>query len=318
MKKPRRVNKGRGSGSSSTRKSKIVTFEFPDWVPFPVCKLAANIKCWNGADAKLLLIVTRLTSDPRMKNVWTELQKRRRQKYVKTSDFVHPAIAPGLQTSWTPHGRSLRQRAKEMRQSGRHGEATRLDLQAALSENPRTLNILPDSLQDSALSSFFDQVVGLARHPPKLITLREVLRLRKPYAAKASRLRADAAKHEVSSLRKPYAAMASRLHAVSAKHKDDSINERLTAAADAYEELADEVAPRPTSSLVVRRKSRSDEESKGFSIAVIEVTKAIFGQRLFRTVATLANVVFDRTDMTDSRLKKMLALPPLSRAAKGY
>jgi hypothetical protein len=103
--------------------------------------------------------------------------------------------------------------------------------------------------------------------------------------------------------------MASRLRADAAKQKGYSINERLMAAADAYEELADEVAPPPTSPLVVRRKPRTCEELKGFSIAVIEVTNAIFGRRLLRTVATLANVVFDRTDMTNSRLGKMLHSP---------
>jgi hypothetical protein len=275
MKKPPRVRK------------------IPDWVPLSVRERAEGIYAAypNGADPKLLLILNRLTSDPPMKSVWTELQKRRRQEYVKTSDFFRPAIAPGRQTSWTPQARSMRRCAKEMHRSGRHEQATRLDLEASLQEVGETLNIIadprdPQSLQDVALAWFFSQVVSLARHPPKPITLCEVLRLRKPYAAKASRLRADAA-----------------------KQKDYSIKERLMAAADAYEELGDEVAPRPTNPLVVRRKSRSYEESKGFSIGVIEVTKAIFGQRLLGTVATLANVVFDRTDMTGSKLGKMLTLP---------
>jgi hypothetical protein len=300
MKKPRRVRKGRDPGSSSTRKSEIVTFEFPDWAPLPVCKLAARmyVTGWNGADPELLLILNRLTSDARMENVWTELRKRRRQKYVKTNNFMHPATAPGLQTSWTPGARSLRERAKEMRRSRRQVEAKRLDIYAAVSEITIPQEILPElgpqpvPTQDFALAWFFDQVVKLARHPPKPITLSDVLRLRKPYVAMASRLRADAAKQK-------------------------GYSEPLMAAADAYEGLADEVAPSPTSPLVVRRKPRGDEELKGFSIAVIEVTKGIFGQRLLRTVATLANVVFDRTDMTDSKLRKMLTLPPVSRPSKG-
>jgi hypothetical protein len=191
----------------------------------------------------------------------------------------------------------LRERAKEMRRLGRQVEAKRLDLYAGVSEITIPQEILhqlgppPLPTQDFALAWFFDQVVKLARHPPKPITLTEVLRLRKPYVAMASRLRADAAKQKGS--------------------------EPLMAAADAYERLANAVAPPPTSPLVVRRKPRGDEELKGFLIAVIEVTKAIFGQRLLRTVVTLANVVFDRTDMTDSKLRKMLALPPVSRPSKG-
>jgi hypothetical protein len=172
VKKPPRVRKGRGPGSSSTRKSDG-EIEIPDWVPLPVRERVEGIYAAyrHGADPRLLLILKRLTSDPRMKNVWIELRKRRRQKYVKTSDFLHPATAPGRQTSWTPQARSMRQRAKEMRRSGRHGAAARLDLEASLQEVAGTRNILRDSrhhpLQDSALAWFFYQVVSLARHPPK-------------------------------------------------------------------------------------------------------------------------------------------------------
>jgi len=66
----------------------------PDWIPWSVGELA-QIKSDDlrrqRAEPEIWELLRRLVSDSRMKNVWNELQRRKRQDYQRTQDFVHPA-----------------------------------------------------------------------------------------------------------------------------------------------------------------------------------------------------------------------------------
>jgi hypothetical protein len=302
-----RVSKPQGPAARGTGTVEKFAVKFPDWIPQSVRDLAQIMYAnRNTADSQLLPLLTRLTSDPRMRKVWSELLRRKRIDYVPTDDFLHPASAPGRHTSWTPQAKSKRERAGELRKLGGSnlGEAARLDACATLAELLGTHFLFPWQAgqelppQDLALACFFDQLVRLARNQPKPVSLAEARRVRNRYLAIAKRIRADAAEQE---------------------RVKGFADDRLWAAAYAYEELADVAAPPEGSPLLVQRKHRSDATLKGFVIALTDITQAIFQSRLVGTVANAANVVFNRDDVTDARVRKMLRTTPLplKPASKG-
>jgi hypothetical protein len=84
-------------------------------------------------------------------------------------------------------------------------------------------------------------------------------------------------------------------------------DERLSKAASAYLELADELAPAPGSPLLVMRRHGRNDFIKGFVVEFASITKEIFGASLFRTVATFANVALGRDDVTGDKVRKMLS-----------
>ena len=74
--------------------------ELPAWLPPPVVSYARKINRQTLADKPLLC---RLTSDPRMRGVWTELLKRKRSNYKKHGSFhTHGKRFNGLE----PNGES--------------------------------------------------------------------------------------------------------------------------------------------------------------------------------------------------------------------
>ena len=64
--------------------------ELPAWLPPAVASHAQfeGFRCQTESDE---LMLRRLTSDPRMKGVWTELLKRKRSKYETSDTFKYPA-----------------------------------------------------------------------------------------------------------------------------------------------------------------------------------------------------------------------------------
>ena len=66
------------------------SLELPEWLPPPVACYARQINCQTKSDE---LMLRRLTSDPRMKVVWTELLKRKRTDYKSSDAFAYPATA---------------------------------------------------------------------------------------------------------------------------------------------------------------------------------------------------------------------------------
>jgi hypothetical protein len=83
--------------------------QMPAWLPPPVASYARQVSCRTDTD-KLLLC--RLTSDPRMRGVWTELLKRKRSNYKSSDTFKYPATA-GM--DWDPKSREMLRRAQTIR-----------------------------------------------------------------------------------------------------------------------------------------------------------------------------------------------------------
>jgi hypothetical protein len=198
---------------------------------------------------------------------------------------------PGTHTSWTPGAKSLQRRAAELRNLGGPDlrEAHRLEASARLTQLVETKLQFQwrsePSPQDLALLCFFDQTLKLAFSPPKAVTIAQANKARKPYIAMANRLRADAV-----------------------KHSEGYPDQRLLNAAYRYEELANNIAPTNNSPLLVQRKHRGDPALRGFVIALADMTNEIFNARLYGTVSTIANVVFDRSDISAENVRKMLRI----------
>ena len=58
--------------------------------------------------------------------------------------------------------------------------------------------------------------------------------------------------------------------------------------------------------LIVGR-SRRDPNLQGFVRKVADICQMLFGSPLYSTVATITNVVFDRIDLTDARVRKLIS-----------
>jgi len=144
--------------------------------------------------------------------------------------------------------------------------------------------------QDLAMAFFFQQAFTLGQQNIRPVPIPEAKKKRLRYLKMAEQIRADAAEHE-------------RLKG----HVDPR---RLWEAAFAYEELADAAAPPPGSPLLVERQHRGDPRLKGFVLALGAITKDVFGTPLCGSLATTANVVFRRDDLTADAVRKMLYHAP--------
>lgn len=65
----------------------------PTWVPEPVAQAARTLHAHylKSNNVKHNAVLHRLIANERMRNVWTELSRCRRQQYQKTNVFLHPA-----------------------------------------------------------------------------------------------------------------------------------------------------------------------------------------------------------------------------------
>jgi hypothetical protein len=290
----RKASRRRGPAARGTTIGEIsAAVKLPDWTPPIVCQLVTYLlRMRADRQPDLLPLLKRLTSDFRMRKVWTELLRRKRIDYAPTHEYLHPVSEAGPHLSWTQRTQSLRRRAAELRKRGGTGleEAARLETLARLIQLTETKLLVPwsgePSPQDLALACFFNQVVELAQSSPKAVPVRKAKTARRRYITMAKQLLIDAGEHA---------------------------DQRLLHAAYAYEELADLAAPPVSSPLVVPRNQRRDATLKGFVITLADVTNQIFHAPLYGTIATVTNVTFDRDDMTDKKVRRMLraSRPPL-------
>jgi hypothetical protein len=139
------------------------------------------------------------------------------------------------------------------------------------------------------MAYFFDQAFTLGQQNIRLVPISELRKKRRYYLKMAKQLRADAAEQERLGL---------------------YVDRRIAEAALSYEELADVPAPAPGRSLLVTRQHQGDARLKGFMIVLAHITKNVFGSPLYGSVATTANVVFSRDDLTFGTVRKTLFLVP--------
>jgi hypothetical protein len=290
--------------------------EVPDWVPGPVAHLAHIMHkdaIKREEDAESIELLRRLTCDPRMKRVWNELLRRKRTNYRASKAFLHP-VRSGPNTFWTLEARKRRRRAELIRtlaDGEARAEVKELKMWASLSEFAGTMYIFSGShifsgyegpeigRQHHALAFLFHEAFTLARQKPQPVSLNDAQVSRNRYLTMAKCILSDNTERQ-------------RLRG--------SPDERLSKAASAYLELADELAPAPGSPLLVTRRHGRNDFIKGFVMEFASTTKEIFGAPLFGTVATFANVTLNRDGLTADKVRKMLAshTPPLAVGSKSF
>jgi hypothetical protein len=249
------------------------TLELPDWLPQPVAIFAHSRRRQGGPEVRDLL--RRLVFDPRMKNVWNELQRRKRENYRSTEKFVHSLTQ---REHWFSDTRYALQYPEKVRGGGSPPPVILanyhiLFLQDSCGGQGRNL-----SERDLAMAYLFEQAFTLALMDLPLVPISELRKKRSNYRKMAKQLRADAIEQERLGLYE---------------------SQRFVEAALAYEELAGR-------SRLVKRQPRGDARLKRFVMALADITKNVFGSPLYGSVATIANVVFSRDDLTSGRVRKML------------
>jgi hypothetical protein len=271
--------------------------DFPDWIPRSVGNLA-QIKSDDlhrqRAEPEIWELLRRLVSDSRMKNVWNELQRRKRQDYQRTEHFVHPATP---RSCWFSQASRARRRAEELRQRGgrqNEDEASRWEWLAVIWTavygesfwGGRRPELPP---QELAIAFLFNEAFTLGQRSIRPVPISEAQKTRRRYLKMAERIRADAAEHE-------------RL--------GHHLVDRLWDAVFAYEEIADAAAPPPGNPLLVERQHRNDQRMQGFVMALAAITRQVFGAPLYGTIAVVANVVLGRDDVTAGTVRKLLPRTP--------
>ena len=264
------------------------TLDLPDWLPRPVGDFAQSL--WEGlhrqAEPEVGDLLRRLTSDPRMKKVWNELRRRKRESYEPTERFVHPVTSVG---SWSPQSRYNLQYPEQLRRGGGPTPEA-FSAYEALILTSRYQGQGPSlPLRDLAMAYFFHQAFILGQQNIRLISISELRKKQRHYLKMAKDLRADASEQEQLGLYD---------------------GRWMTEAACTYEELAKVPAPGPGRSLLVTRPPRGRTRHKGFVITLSSITKNVFGTSLCGCVATTANVVFGGDEITADTVRKMLSHAP--------
>jgi len=270
---------GIGKRPISVTPSEQIQLGLPNWLPPPIAAYAQQIFRNNAREKSEQLLLCRLTSDSRMKRVWTELLKRKRINYKSSEEYRYPATSP---KNWSHTARVKLRRAQTLRfvrDPPDEDEANRQEAHAALYQAAE-LVMLPNGLstQELALICFFDQAFEFARNSAKPVPRVIAQKKRAHYLGMASRIRED-----VKRLERP--------------------EQDLMKAAFVYEELADRAAPPPGHPLLVDRKRRGDDRQIGFVIELVDATTAIFDMALHGVVAIVANVAFE-CDWNAERVRK--------------
>jgi hypothetical protein len=270
----------------------IADLELPVWLPLAVASHARQISCRTKSDE---LMLRRLTSDPRMRGVWTELLKRKRSNYKSSNTFKYPATA---RMEWNPGSREGLRRAQTIRRMSTpeaERAANKIEMSVKLGwaadtviwENSVRRPGLGDGkssellMQERALVSFFSQAFEFARTDSRPVPRAVAEKKRAHYLDMADRIRTDVADLDLFS------------------------TEALVDAAFAYEALADKAAPPLGHPLQVQRRRRGDERQTAFVLQLVDGSTAIFGQPLYGIVAIMANVAFDCENWTDARVRKV-------------
>jgi hypothetical protein len=263
--------------------------DLPDWLPRSVGDFAQSL--WVGlhrrpAEQEVGDLLRRLVSDPRMKKVWNELRRRKRESYQPTDNFVH-FVTP--MEYWTPASRYDLQHPEKFREGGGLPAAVLAAYNALVLRNSYQGQGPSLSPRDLAMVYFFDSAFTLGQQDIRLVPISELRKKRRHYLKMAKELRADAAEQERLGLYE---------------------GRRMMEAACAYEELVKAPAPAPGRSRLVTRQPRGAARLKGFVMAFGDITNAVFGSPLCGSVATTANVVFGGDELTADAVRKMLSDAP--------
>jgi hypothetical protein len=284
--------------------STSTTVTFPNWVPTAVIDAAKQLHSELASEenpAEALELWSRLMFDLRMKRVWQELYKKKRNRHKATEGFFHPACMTNASDATRKRRTGL-----ELREKGglkNASEADLLEAEAALVEGEYDPLADPRwSEQDRAVQLFLRRAyeAGLNHELVFLSDLEaKVSKLQKV----AKRLRSDSA--VLSSL---------------GMEREARKLQRIASNCDceAFRILPNQPIPSEQNDgppfnlqtddpwIITRR--RGDLELRTFLANLSVITGTLFGQALYGTLATVANVRFNREDVTHRRVWEMLRL----------
>jgi hypothetical protein len=237
-------------------------------------------------------LLFRLTADPRMRNVWKELYKKRREGGPDDIVFFYKpnleAVFPRLQLVF-----SYRHRASKLRRIGgdkNSNLATRLETLANELERIDQTELFrgynAQKIQDFAIGRFFSAAFDCALTDTSVITAAELKNMRRSLLDVAERLRGEAKTLRTLGLA-------------------DGHVRSLEDVAHECEVQSVLILPDADSLLVVKRQ-RGDARARGYLIALGFKTELIFGSHLTTTLATTTNVVFGRSDITAKWVRETL------------
>jgi hypothetical protein len=256
------------------------------WVPPAIGETALRLHRMFAAEEKSdgLAALSRLISDPRMKVVWREFYKKKRGK---TEEFLHPARVTNASRATI-----CRQRANELRKlsgSPNEIEARLLEDDAATLEKSEDLMPMDPrwSEQDHAAQIFLRRAcyAAIDIEPIFLSGIRaKIDELRGASQA----LRAEEAKLQRLGL--------------------GGVAREFLQVADSCDDEARNLRPEPSPSgrraddpWIISR-DRGDPKVRAFVADLLMETERLFGKSLHGTLATTANVVFSRKDITYQRV----------------
>jgi hypothetical protein len=307
----------------SAAEDRSLHLSIPGWFPRPLEDAARQMHALavRSRSAENLATAQRLVSDPRMKSVWAELQKRRRADRV----FIHEAEA-SIRTIRAAHGVSMRSYLNDHQDRALfhyyrrkiHGlKAIKRQALAELKQNTAQFRKAwaenPEFKSISGFSSFEEMI---AKTPPDSasevtppecvepstefqlaameVVFREAMVLgrsfgsshyreqtRRSYLERASKVRADAR----------FLERAGRHHvsgdngAVALRRQGKKLRGSLLNAAKEYEVYADLLA----------EGQLDNSASIEFVRRMAGTLKDLFGKKLISTVGTIASVALDRT-----------------------
>jgi hypothetical protein len=257
------------------------------WVPEAVADAAERLHAELAAESKSdgLAVLSRLVSDPRMKLVWGELYKKKRDsKYQTTEEFLYPARVTSA--SWAAiHRRQLRKIGGKLNESedrlleaeGTFEEsAADFPTDTRWSEQDRAVQIF---LYHACHSAVDIQPVFLAGIQAKVKELRKVSESLQEQAVilQSFGMNGDARK----------------LGEVAADCDDEAWN-------------LEPNKPRADDPWIITR-DRGDPKLRTFVVDLSISTHLLFGKSLYGQLATVANVVFNRDDMTGAKVREWIS-----------
>jgi hypothetical protein len=282
------------SSAQDARVSTLPPPTFSKWVPAAVVEAAERLYAQLASEqdpAKAEKVLSRLTSDPRMKRVWDELYKKKRFEHQATDEFLHAASVTNAS-----HAAASRQRASELRKAGgadNQRDADLLEAEAAVLESEGDPPTDPRWSEQDRAAQFLLHHAYRAVLDFKPVFLSDVVANVNTLRSLAERLRKDAAILRSLDLE----LNARKLDEIASDCDEEAWNidpSRLEPGDDPW--------------IITRRTG--DIRLKTFIIDLSIPTVSMFGKYLYSTLATVANVVFASNNVTHEKVREILRSPP--------
>jgi hypothetical protein len=275
---------------STTPPDKQFELHLPDWVPAIVRITATNLyqRQLSQGTSDHLDLLKRLTSDERMKKVWLSLQSKRLARSASADKFASP-----MHFYFNCLAEAKRKKAAELRErGGDFGLATAQLLENEASRLDRPTGKSSDALseQECALHCFFYGAYHIARDLEPLYSREELGKIHKDY----------------KDLRQQLKDLAGKLHSIGMGYY-----------ADQLEPIASEVEDRESwleidyedSGMKVVDRRRSDEYLQSYVVQLATITRVVFGDPLYGTLAATANAALNlKTHVDGTVIRRTTAI----------